>query len=130
VSIIARNEENLQKALAQLEVLDFLWKEVFASYILPQASRANPNQILRAYSFSLGSEKGAADALEAACEPHGGQTPDAVFLCAGKSTPGFLIEQTEESMRKGMDDTYWLAAWSAMVRSLFGPGFYLGFDSQ
>ena len=74
----------------------------------------------------MGTEKGAADALEAACEPHGGQTPDAVFLCAGKSTPGFFIEQTEESMRKGMDDTYWLAAWSSMVRSLFVSAFYLG----
>lgn len=103
---------------------------MFASYILPQASRANPNQILRSYSYSLGTEKGAADALEAACEPHGGQTPDAFFLCAGRATPGFFLEQTEESMRKGMDDTYWLAAWSAMVCSLFGPVFYLGPDSQ
>lgn len=100
VSIVARSEENLRKALAQLE-----------------ASRANPNQILRSYSYSLGTESGAADALEAACEPHGGQTPDAVFLCAGRATPGFFVEQTEESMRKGMDDTYWLAAWSAMVAS-------------
>ncbi|KAF8484877.1 oxidoreductase [Russula ochroleuca] len=100
VSIVARNEENLQKALTQLE-----------------AHRANPNQILRAYSFSLGSQEAASEALEAACVPHGGQTPDAVFLCAGKSTPGFFIEQTEESMRKGMDDSYWLAAWSAMVAS-------------
>ena len=103
---------------------------MFASYILPQASRVNPNQIIRAYSYSLGTEKGAADALEASCEPHGGQTPDAVFLCAGRATPGFFVEQTEESMRKGMDDTYWLAAWSAMVRSLFGPAFYLWPDPQ
>jgi len=100
VSIVARNEENLQKALAQLET-----------------ARVNPNQILKSHSFSLGTQEAAADALEAACVPHGGQTPDAVFLCAGKSTPGFFIEQTEESMRKGMDDTYWLAAWSAMVAS-------------
>jgi 3-dehydrosphinganine reductase len=68
----------------------------------------------------LGTQEAAAEALEAACVPHGGQTPDAVFLCAGKSTPGFFIEQTVESMRKGMDDTYWLAAWSAMVRNLLG----------
>jgi 3-dehydrosphinganine reductase len=77
----------------------------------------NPNQILKSYSFPLDKKEAAADALEAACVPHGGQTPDAVFLCAGRATPGFFIEQTEESMRKGMDDTYWLAAWSAMVRS-------------
>ncbi|KAI9512240.1 oxidoreductase [Russula earlei] len=100
VSIVARNKENLDKALAQLE-----------------ASRVNPNQILRAYSYSLGTLGGATDALEAACVPHGGQTPDAVFLCAGKATPGFFIEQTEESLRKGMDDTYWLAAQSAMAAS-------------
>jgi len=98
VSIVARDEEKLQKALAQLE-----------------ASRVNPNQILRSYSFSLVSQQAAMDALEAACEPHGGQTPDAVFLCAGKATPGFFIEQTEESLRKCMDETYWLGACSAMA---------------
>ena len=73
-------------------------------------------------------QEGAADALEAACVPHGGQTPDAVFLCAGYSTPGFFIEQTEESMRKGMDNTYWLAACSALVRNPLGPAFYPGPD--
>jgi len=100
VSIVARNVENLEKALAQLEV-----------------ARVNPNQILKSYSYSLDTQKAAADALEAACLSHAGQSPDAVFLCAGKATPGFFIEQTEESMRKGMDDTYWLAAWSAMAAS-------------
>jgi 3-dehydrosphinganine reductase len=73
----------------------------------------------------LGTQQAAIDALEAACVPHGGQTPDAVFLCAGSSTPGFFIEQTEESLRKGMDNSYWVAAWSAMVRVLFEPPFYL-----
>jgi 3-dehydrosphinganine reductase len=61
------------------------------------------------------------DALEAACLAHGGQTPDAVFLCAGKATPGFFIEETEESMREGMDGTYWLAAWSALVCNRVQP---------
>jgi len=96
VSIVARNEENLKKAMAQLE-----------------AARVTPNQILNAYPFSLGTQKAAVDALEAASLAHGGQTPDAVFLCAGKATPGFFIEETEESMREGMDNTYWLSAWSA-----------------
>jgi 3-dehydrosphinganine reductase len=100
VSIVARNEENLKKALEQLE-----------------AARINPNQILKSYSYSLDTQKAAADALEAACLPHAGQSPDTVFLCAGKATPGFFIEQTEETMRKGMDNTYWLAAWSAMAAS-------------
>jgi 3-dehydrosphinganine reductase len=100
VSIVARNEENLKKALEQLE-----------------AARVNPNQILKTYSYSLDTQKAATDALEAACLPHAGQSPDTVFLCAGKATPGFFIEQTEETMRKGMDNTYWLAAWSAMAAS-------------
>ncbi|KAH8999453.1 oxidoreductase [Lactarius akahatsu] len=100
VSIVARNEENLKRAMAQLE-----------------AVRVNPNQILKAYSFSLGTQKAAVDALEAASLAHGGQTPDAVFLCAGKATPGFFIDETEESMRKGMDNTYWLSAWSALAAS-------------
>jgi 3-dehydrosphinganine reductase len=100
VSIVARNEENLRNALAQLEV-----------------ARVNPNQILKSYSYSLSTQKAAVEALEAACQPHDGQSPDAVFLCAGKATPGFFIEQTEESMRNGMDNTYWLAAWSAMAAS-------------
>lgn len=100
VSIVARNEDNLRKALAQLE-----------------AARVNSNQILKSYSHSLDTQKAAADALEVACLPHAGQSPDAVFLCAGKATPGFFIEETEETMRKGMDNTYWLATWSAMAAS-------------
>ncbi|KAI0053009.1 oxidoreductase [Auriscalpium vulgare] len=100
VSIVARNEEQLAKALAQLE-----------------AARVTPNQILKSYSYSLNTCTAAKEALEVACEPHGGETPDAVFLCAGKATPGFFIEETEESMKKGMDNTYWLAAWSAMAAS-------------
>lgn len=128
MSIVARNKENLQKALTQIEVPESspLLRDVFASFILTQASRVNPNQILRAYSFSLGTQEAASEALEAACVPHGGQTPDAVFLCAGKSTPGFFIEQTEESMRNGMEDSYWPAACSAMVCNLLEPAFYLG----
>ncbi|KAH9062816.1 oxidoreductase [Lactarius vividus] len=100
VSIVARNEENLKKALEQLE-----------------AARVNPNQILKSYSYSLDTQKAASEALEAACLPHAGQSPDTVFLCAGKATPGFFIEETEETMRKGMDNSYWLAALSAMAAS-------------
>ncbi|THH15370.1 hypothetical protein EW146_g5096 [Bondarzewia mesenterica] len=100
VSIVARNEEQLEKALAQME-----------------AARVNPNQVLRAYSYELNSASAARDSLEVACVPHGGQCPDAVFLCAGKATPAFFIEQDEETMRKGMDSTYWVAAWSALAAS-------------
>jgi 3-dehydrosphinganine reductase len=70
---------------------------------------------LKAYSFSLGSEKDSGIALTAACELHGGQSPDAVFLCAGKSTPGFFIEQDEHSLKQGMEDGYWVQAFPALV---------------
>ncbi|EPT03742.1 hypothetical protein FOMPIDRAFT_1046772 [Fomitopsis schrenkii] len=100
VSVVARNEERLQKALKELE-----------------AARQTPDQILKYYSFSLDSEVGAAAAIDAASEAHGGLSPDAFFFCAGKSTPGFFVEQDEASMRKGMDETYWAQAPSALAAS-------------
>jgi len=56
-------------------------------------------------------------ALDAACHPHGGRSPDAMFLCAGKSTPGFFVEQDEDSLRQGMDNGYWVQAWSSLAGS-------------
>ncbi|KAF4602036.1 3-dehydrosphinganine reductase [Pleurotus pulmonarius] len=96
VSIVARNEERLRKALELME------KE-----------RQNPNQVLKSYSFSLNDATTSVLALETACEPHGGRCPDAVFMCAGASTPGFFVEQDERSMREGMDNGYWVQAWTA-----------------
>ncbi|KAF9492796.1 oxidoreductase [Pleurotus eryngii] len=96
VSIVARNEERLRKAVELME------KE-----------RQNPNQILKSYSFSLNDATSSALALEAACQPHGGRCPDVVFMCAGASTPGFFVEQDECSMREGMDNGYWVQAWTA-----------------
>lgn len=120
VSIVARNKERLDKALAELEVcLRSHSRPRWHSSSAPQAVRQNPNQILKAYSFSLTNTKDAQAALDAACEPHGGECPDAVFLCAGKSTPGFFVEEDEASLRQGMDDAYWVQACSALVRPLF-----------
>lgn len=58
-------------------------------------------------------------ALDAACVPHGGRSPDATFLCAGMSRPGFFIEESEQSMRDGMDGGYWVQAFSALVSFSF-----------
>lgn len=80
-----------------------------------KAVRQTPKQVFKAYSFSLNDAAASAAALEAACESHEGRNPDAMFLCAGGSAPGFFVEQTEASMRKGMDDGYWVQAWSALV---------------
>lgn len=77
--------------------------------------RQTPNQLLKAYPYAVDKEVGAAAALEAASEPHGRRSPDALFLCAGKSTPGFFVEQTEVSMRAAMDDSYWAQASTALV---------------
>jgi 3-dehydrosphinganine reductase len=87
-----------------------------------QKYRQTPNQVLKSYSFSINDASEAAAALEAASEPHGGRCPDAVFLCAGKSTPGFFVEEDETSLRNGMDNGYWVQAWSALVRSYLYTG--------
>ncbi|KNZ81488.1 3-ketodihydrosphingosine reductase TSC10, partial [Termitomyces sp. J132] len=93
VSIVARNEERLQSALEQLESV-----------------RQTPNQILKAYSFPLDDAESSASALEAVCSGNGGRCPDAVFLCAGASRPGFFVEEDESSLRRGMDNGYWVQA--------------------
>ncbi|PSR73882.1 hypothetical protein PHLCEN_2v10302 [Hermanssonia centrifuga] len=100
VSIVARNQERLDKAMLELE-----------------AARQSPDQIIKAYSYSVDQAKEAEAALEAVCGAHGGRSPDALFLCAGKSRPGFFVEQTEESMQMCMQETYWAQAWSALAAS-------------
>lgn len=98
VSIVARHKGRLGKALELME-----------------AERQTPNQVLRSFSCSLNDATEAWDALEAACKAHGGRCPDAIFLCAGTSTPGFFVEESEESLRRGMDNTYWAGAWTALA---------------
>ncbi|RPD69274.1 oxidoreductase [Lentinus tigrinus ALCF2SS1-7] len=100
VSIVARDQAKLNKALEELE-----------------AARQNPQQVFRAYSFSVNTEAGSAAAIEAASEPFDGRCPDAFFLCAGASRPGFFVEQTEESLRTGMEQTYYAQAFTALAAS-------------
>ncbi|KAK0451198.1 oxidoreductase [Desarmillaria tabescens] len=98
VSIVARNEEKLRAALAEMEKV-----------------RKLPGQILKWYSYDLTQCKSAEAALEAASKGHNGRCPDALFLCAGTSVPGFFVEEDEASMKKGMDNVYWVQAWSALA---------------
>ncbi|KAF8238737.1 NAD(P)-binding protein [Tricholoma matsutake] len=98
VSIVARNEERLRLALDEMEKV-----------------RQNPNQILKMYSFSLTEASASEAAFEAVCKGHGNKCPDAVFLCAGGSRPSFFLEQDEALLKKGMDDAYWIQAWSALA---------------
>ncbi|KAJ7130717.1 oxidoreductase [Mycena filopes] len=129
VSIVARNQERLDQALSQLE-----------------AERRYPGQQLHAYSFSLYTAADSAAALEAACAKHDGNAPDAVFTCAGAARPLYFVEMTEEDLRQGMDDAYWVQAWTifaavkkmvkqkrkgrlAMVSSVVGYMSFLGWAS-
>jgi len=96
VSIVARNKENLVKALAKLEQL-----------------RVSPSQKLSALSHSLDTASGSTQALQDACRPFGGQCPDAVFACAGRSRPKFFVEMDEQDLVDGMTDGYWVQAWTA-----------------
>ncbi len=82
---------------------------------LLQKVRQNPEQRFHAYSFAVDQAKEANAALEASTIPFDGKCPDALFLCAGKSRPGFFVEQTEELMVKTMEETYWAQAWTALV---------------
>ncbi|KAF9075727.1 oxidoreductase [Rhodocollybia butyracea] len=98
VSIVARNKERLASALADMEKF-----------------RQGSNQVLKCYSYSLTDAEGSSAALEAASQDHGGKQPDAVFLCAGASRPGFFVEEEGDSLRKGMDDSYFVQAYSALA---------------
>ncbi|GLB45727.1 putative oxidoreductase [Lyophyllum shimeji] len=98
VSIVARNQEKLDTALTRLEEV-----------------RKSSEQILKAYSFSLNTAKDSAAALEAVCAPHNGQSPDAIFACAGASKPMFFVEMEEQDMTDGMTSGYWVQAWTAFA---------------
>ncbi|KAF8351400.1 oxidoreductase [Amanita rubescens] len=102
VSIVARNKERLERALEDLEA--FL-----------QKSRLSSEQKLKAYSYSLTDLAASTAALQAASDEHGGKCPDAVFLCAGASRPSFFIEENEDTLRRGMDNAYWVQAFSALA---------------
>ncbi|KAF9070772.1 oxidoreductase [Rhodocollybia butyracea] len=87
VSIVARNEERLSEALAQME----------------------------SYSFSLTDSESSDAALEEASKPHDGILPHAVFLCAGASRPGFFVEEDAKSLQWGMENAYWVQAYTALA---------------
>ncbi|KAL0570371.1 3-dehydrosphinganine reductase [Marasmius crinis-equi] len=98
VSIVARDREKLRKALEEVE-----------------KARQTSAQIFKSYSYSLSDSQAAEDALKAASEPHGGKAPDAVFLCAGTAHLGYFVEQTPETLQRGMESSYWVAAYTALA---------------
>ncbi|PPQ83161.1 hypothetical protein CVT25_005408 [Psilocybe cyanescens] len=96
ISIVARNQTKLDEAIESIEKL-----------------RVSPSQIFKAYSLPLDSGSAAAKALETVSDAHGGEAPDAIFTCAGASTPKFFIDMDEKDMVDGMMNAYWLQAWTA-----------------
>ena len=81
--------------------------------------------MFKTYSFALNSETASAAAIAAAGVPFGGRCPDAVFLCAGASRPGFFVEQTESSLRAGMEATFYAQAFTALVSLSLSPLLHL-----
>ncbi|KAG1883373.1 hypothetical protein F4604DRAFT_1575867 [Suillus subluteus] len=98
VSIVARNQSKLDDALKELE-----------------ANRQSPDQVFKAFSFSLNTAEESAAALQAASDAHSGQVPDAVFACAGTAKPMFLLEMQPEDLSRGMENVYWVQAWTAFA---------------
>ncbi|KIM37795.1 hypothetical protein M413DRAFT_448300 [Hebeloma cylindrosporum] len=100
ISIVARNQGKLDSALESLEAL-----------------RVSKNQIFKVYSHALQPGSAAVAALELVSEPYGGDAPDAVFTCAGSSKPMFFVEMEEQDLVDGMNNAYWLQAWTAWAAS-------------
>ncbi|KAG2092314.1 uncharacterized protein F5147DRAFT_748032 [Suillus discolor] len=98
VSIVARTQSKLDDALKELE-----------------ANRQSPDQVFKAFSFSLDTAKESAAALQAASDAHGGKVPDAVFACAGAAKPMYLLEMQPEDLSSGMTNGYWIQAWTAFA---------------
>ncbi|KAJ6577430.1 oxidoreductase [Mycena capillaripes] len=98
VSIVARRQESLDKALQAME-----------------KCRKYPNQILAAYSYDLDTAAASAAALEAVCKPYNNQSPDAIFTCAGSQKPKFFMDMSEDDLKQGMVQGYWVQAWTVMV---------------
>jgi len=96
VSIVARNKNKLDAAISHLE-----------------NRRRYPGQLIKAYSFALDTASESTAALKAACAPHGGGAPDAIFTCAGSSKPMYFVETQESDMVNGMTNGYWVQAWTA-----------------
>lgn len=98
VSIVARTQSKLDDALKELE-----------------ANRQSPDQMFKAFSFSLNTAEESAAALQAASDAHGGKVPDAVFACAGAAKPMYLLEMQPEDLSRGMANGYWVQAWTAFA---------------
>ena len=71
--------------------------------------------MLASLSYSLVTYENARAAYDEACAAHDGKPADAVFMCAGSAQPGFWIEHDEDDIRRGIDQSYFVTAFTARV---------------
>ncbi|EIN05672.1 oxidoreductase [Punctularia strigosozonata HHB-11173 SS5] len=100
VTLVARNQERLDAALKQVE-----------------AARVSEGQRFHTLSYNVATSEGATEGIAAASALFDGNPPDAVFCCAGKSTPKFFVEMSAEDLSRGLEDGYWAQAWTAWAAS-------------
>ncbi|THH04008.1 hypothetical protein EW146_g10292, partial [Bondarzewia mesenterica] len=120
VSIVARDKTKLALAHSAIQVrrpppppsTHTLDVDALAT---TQESRLSPTQTVQSFSYALSTSPSARAALADVVRAHGGRAPDAVFLCAGASTPKFFLEYTDDELAHGMDAGYWAQVWTARV---------------
>ena len=118
MSIVARNQKNLKAAIEKIKVRSYAFRNGRKFTESLQSARQSDDQKFAYYSYSLTSAKESQEALQAVIAGNSGETPDAVFLCAGGSKPKFFVEMSEEELLQGMDMGYWIQAWTAWVSIL------------
>lgn len=80
---------------------------------------SQPDSIIQAISADLSSYETSNTALQTAISHprFSGRAPDHVFLCAGFAKPGFFVQASERDLKQGLEGVYWVAVWTAQVRS-------------
>ncbi|KAG1852863.1 hypothetical protein DFJ58DRAFT_841760 [Suillus subalutaceus] len=79
------------------------------------ANRQSPDQVFKAFPFSLNTAEESSAALQVASDAHSSQVPDAVFACAGAAKPMYLLEMQPEDLSREMENVYWIQAWTAFA---------------
>jgi len=86
VTIVGRDRKKLEIAKKQVE-----------------DARQSPSQIIQALSYDLSKASNTSAALDECCIPFEGKPPQYVFCTAGISIPKFLIDLSEEEIKKQIE---------------------------
>lgn len=96
VVIVARDEEKLASALAEIE-----------------DSAHDPAQRFLSLSYDLTLPESAPAILKTVIDWNDGEPPEIVWNCAGYCTPSFFADASIHTLRSQMDTLYWSAAYMA-----------------